>query len=198
MSTADTSGERSHRRRELQAHCTVSHFDQMIETGELVGKQGRTLQLLRGEVIYMASPGPRNEDVIYLLTTWAFSSEAEIELPIEVSVQLSICLPNQDSVVSPDLAFIKAQTYATRRPTPDDTYLLIEVLDTSLAHHKDALYAEANVVEYWAIDVPNRALIAHRDPRDGRYNDVRTYSEQESVESLRLPGVSLPVGSLFR
>lgn len=185
----------------MPARFSVSQFDQMIESGALVGTEGRTIQLMRGEVMYMSPPGPRHDDVIYPLTSWAYESEAILQSPVEACVQLSLILPDQDSVVSPDLVFIAAKSYAARRPTPADTYLLIEVSDATLAYDtgdKCALYAEASVGEYWVIDVPHRSVIVHRDPCDGRYRSVQTFTEKDSVEPLRLPGISLSIDSLFR
>lgn len=172
----------------------------MIETGELIGIEGRKLQLIRGEVVYMSPPGARHDDIVYRLTTWAYSGEDKIEIPVEISIQLSINLPDQNSVVSPDMAFVVAQSYAARRPVPKDTFLVIEVLDASLKEHEDekcALYAEASIAEYWAINAPDKTLTVYRNPEGGRYRDAQTLSEQESVQSASVPGLTLPIAELF-
>jgi Uma2 family endonuclease len=203
MSIADTSGEQTQPPIAMPARFTVTQFDRMIETGVLAGTDSKKVQLFRGEVVYMTPPNPPHDDVISMLTSWAYRSLVEIEPgnEVEVCVQLSMDLPDQDSVVSPDLAFVTAQPYSTRRPTANDTYLLIEVSDSSLAYdtgNKCALYADAGVQEYWVIDVPHRSLIVHRDPSEGRYRSVQTHDESQPVEPSRLPGISLAIGTLFR
>lgn len=185
----------------MPARFTVAQFDRMIEAGVLSDASGYKPQLLRGQVVYMTPPNPPHDDVIGLLTIWAFESRSRISDEVEIRVQLSMDLPDQDSVVSPDLMIVTSQSYSARRPTASDTKLLIEVSDTSLPYdtnEKRDLYAEAAVDEYWVIDIPHRSLIVHREPSDGRYRSVITHNENEPVTPARLPEISLAISRLFR
>ena len=78
MSIADTSGEQAQRPIALPARFTVTQFDRMIETGVLAGTDSKKVQLFRGEVVYMTPPNPPHDDVISMLTSWAFSHEAKM------------------------------------------------------------------------------------------------------------------------
>jgi Uma2 family endonuclease len=79
--------------------------------------------------------------------------------------------------------------------------LLVEVADSSLRFDltvKAALYARAEVCEYWVLDVSNRRLIAHRNPALGRYGTVVSYGETEAVLPLRATNSApIPVGLML-
>jgi Uma2 family endonuclease len=73
--------------------------------------------------------------------------------------------------------------------------LLVEVADSSLRFDltvKAALYARAEVCEYWVLD------IAHRNPALGRYGTVVSYGETEAVLPLRATNSApIPVGLML-
>jgi len=180
---------------------TVEQFDRLLASGEFAEGGDRRTVLHRGEIQRMTPPNPPHDDVIGLLTAWAFRCQTEVPTEFEVRVQLSMDLRDQASVPSPDLMLVRPQSYSQHRPTAADTYLLIEVSDSSLSHDlgdKMRLYAEAGVLEYWVIDIPHRSLVVHTEPRDGRYCNVRTMDEGQTVSPGTLPGLTLRPTSLFR
>ena len=69
-----------------------------------------------------------------------------------------------------------------------------EMLDLTT---KAALYARAAIPEYWILDIAGRRLLVHRNPEDGQYASVESYSEQESLASLAKPDSSFAVHSVF-
>lgn len=180
---------------------TVDQFDRMVAAGLLPEEEGRRLLLYRGEIQNMTPPNPPHDDVISQLTEWAFRSQPEVAVPYQVRVQLSMDLRDQSSVLSPDLLLVRPQSYARRRPVADDTYLLVEAADSSLAHDlgdKLGLYAEAGVREYWVVDIPHRSVMVHTDPADGRYRTAQTFDEHQTVAATILSGLKLLPSSLFR
>ena len=63
---------------------------------------------------------------------------------------------------------------------------------------KAALYARAPTsLEYWVFDISKRRLIVRRDPRDGKYQSVLAYSDQESVAPLSAPDHPFVVAGAF-
>ena len=85
-------------------------------------------------------------------------------------------------------------------PNSTDVRLVAEVSDTTLAFYlnqKAALYARAEIPEYWVLDVVNRRLIVHRRPQGGAYQEVVAYAEAESVAPLAAPESSVLVGTLL-
>ena len=185
----------------IPARFSVAQFDAMIDAGVFSEETDRQIQLLNGEIVIMTPPNPLHDDVVGLLSAWAFGELHRSQENVEVRVQLSMDLAKQHSVVLPDLVFVAPRSYSTRRPTASDTRLLIEVSDTTLVYDlgdKMRMYAAENVVEYWVIDIPHRSLIVHLDPAAGRYRSVQTFAEHELVSSQSLTDVSLSVSRLFR
>ncbi len=84
------------------ARFSVSQFDAMINAGVFSDEQGK-VQLFRGEILFMTPPNPPHDDVVCLLTAWAFAVLSNVNEQLEVRVQLSMDLTEQASVVSPDL-----------------------------------------------------------------------------------------------
>lgn len=185
----------------IPARFSVAQFDAMIDAGVFSAETDRQIQLLNGEIVIMTPPNPLHDDVVGLLSAWAFGELHKSRENFEIRVQLSMDLSNQNSVVLPDLMFVAPRSYSTHRPTAVDTRLLIEVSDTTLVYDlgdKMRMYAAENVPEYWVIDIPHRSLIVHQDPNSGRYRSVQTFGEHEPVNSKSLADVSLSASRLFR
>ena len=88
----------------------------------------------------------------------------------------------------------------TDLPRATDVLLVAEVSDTTLAFdlkQKAALYARAEIPEYWVLDVTNRRLIVHRRPQGGAYQEVVAYAESESVALLAAPDSAVVVDTLM-
>jgi Uma2 family endonuclease len=85
-------------------------------------------------------------------------------------------------------------------PRPQDLHLVVEVAESSLGFDlttKAALYARANIVASWVLDVIGRRMIVHRDPQEGRYASVVAYSSEESVAPLAAPNSPLRIGDVL-
>jgi Uma2 family endonuclease len=68
--------------------------------------------------------------------------------------------------------------------------LVVEVSDSTLSFDlrtKAALYARAQIVEYWVLDIAGRRLIVHRNPEAGRYTSVVAYGAEETASPLAAP-----------
>ena len=87
--------------------------------------------------------------------------------------------------------------YAEQHPRPDQVYLVVEVADSTLKYDcevKDKLYAQAGIIEYWVLDLPNRQLHVFRDPTPDGYTHHLILRESDQVSPLAFLGVAL--GSL--
>lgn len=85
-------------------------------------------------------------------------------------------------------------------PPASEIRLAVEVSDSTLRYDltvKAALYANANVPEYWVIDLTERRLIVHRDPTTDGYQTVTTLDETGSVSPLAAPQSNLSVADLL-
>lgn len=75
--------------------------------------------------------------------------------------------------------------------------MLVEVGHSSIREDttiKAALYARATMDAYWVLDIGRRRLVVFRDPREGAYQSVVSYDEEEAIAPLAAP---IRVGDLL-
>lgn len=80
-------------------------------------------------------------------------------------IQIPIGIPEFDSLPEPDVAWLKKRDYGKMQPQPDDVLLLIEVSDSTLSKDRNLnsrLYAEAEIQEYWIVNVNVACIEVHR------------------------------------
>lgn len=133
-----------------------------------------------GEVYRMGPIGPKHVHKVAQLD--ARLQEA-LKGKAVVAVQSPLRL-SEDSEPEPDLMVLKPplERYQDRLPTPEDVLLLVEVADTSLEFDREVklpLYAEAGIPEVWLVNPKENLLEAHRDPRGGRYREIRLLSPRK-------------------
>ncbi len=98
---------------------------------------------------------------------------------------------NSTSQPQPDLIVLnrKTQTFSSN-PQPKDLQLVVEISDSPLRFDltvKAGLYARAEIVEYWVLDIEGRRLFCHLEPAQGRYTSVVIYQEHELLSPLNAP-----------
>ncbi len=177
---------------------TLAMYDRMIAAGVFDPTDGRSLELIGGDLHMMSPIGDRHADAVAYLTRW--SSQQVDPATTLVWVQNPLAIPGSQSAPQPDVAWVRLRRYADRRPQPEEVSLLIEVADTSLEFDttvKAALYAAAGISDYWVVDLASNAIIVLRDPRSGRYETRSTHRGDEAVCPLVRPGASLLPRELF-
>jgi Uma2 family endonuclease len=175
---------------------TVADYHRMITSGVLTSDD--RVELLDGHVIEMVPQDPphastTDEGSDYLKALFAGQAKVRAQLP----VTLSNC-----SEPEPDIAVVRIDNnrYRDRHPNPADIFLLIEIADATLKRdrtHKAKLYAQANVPEYWIVDVNQRQLIVFRDPQDGMYQSEAVLTATDQIAPLAFPDVMIKLQSLF-
>ena len=91
-----------------------------------------------------------------------------------------------------------ASRYKGRLPAPEDTFLLIEVADTSLEFDlnvKVPIYARTGIPEVWVIDLNDEVIRIFRNPENGRYTSETIASDQ--VAPAAFADVNLNIRALF-
>lgn len=177
---------------------TLAMYDRMIAAGVFDPTDGRSLELIGGDLHMMSPIGDRHADAVAYLTRW--SSQQVDPATTLVWVQNPLAIPGSQSAPQPDVAWVRLRRYADRRPQPEEVSLLIEVADTSLEFDttvKAALYAAAGILDYWVVDLASNAVIVLRDPRGGRYETRSTHRGDEAVRPLARPEASLLPRELF-
>jgi len=172
---------------------TVAEYDRMIDQGIL--KEDARVELIRGEIVAKMSIGDAHIACVDRLTQLMLGLVGSAAV---VSIQNPILLA--DSEPEPDLVLKNRRQDFYGKPGPADILLVIEVADASLDDDREVkrpLYAENGIVEFWIVNLIDRCLEVHRQPRpDGTYADVRTLRAGETVEIGAIPSVRVAVAEV--
>jgi Uma2 family endonuclease len=148
------------------------------------------LELIDGELISKMGQNRWHVSAVAQMTIWlmdAFGRDrVNTDAPIDVAPG-----DNPINEPEPDLIVLTrpSSTFRSGNPHPHELLLVVEVSDTSLDFDltvKASLYARADILEYWVMDVAGGRLIVHRDPGSSGYGSVIAYGEGESVAPLAL------------
>ena len=104
--------------------------------------------------------------------------------------------------VMPDLALLKPQRerYKKSHPSGSDTFLIIEVSDTTFRYDRDVkmgLYARHGVPEAWIVDVKGKRIHFFRSPAKGKYTEISSTGRLGEIPVATLPGVTVDLSGLF-
>jgi Uma2 family endonuclease len=175
---------------------TLRDYRRLAEAG-ILGKNDR-VELLEGQLIDMASIGPRHALAVDALTELLVMAAAGQAV---VRVQNPIVLDNM-SEPQPDFSLLRRpwHGYPDEHPRPPDVYLLIEVSDSSLDFDLGAkleLYARSGIREFWVVDLTVNRVLVHRNPNDGGYDSIASVDMSGTLQVEALPGVTISVASIF-
>jgi Uma2 family endonuclease len=111
------------------------------------------------------------------------------------------------SLVEPDFAVIAGSIGDFTQAHPSTAALVVEISDSTLRKDrrlKAHLYAQANLPEYWIVNLIDRQLEVHRDPgpdparkRRFRYASVTIVPESGTLSPLAAPDSVVPVSDLL-
>jgi Uma2 family endonuclease len=168
---------------------------------ERVGFLPERYELIDGVIIDKMGQNRPHAITITLLIKWliaVFGGDfVQCQLSIEVAdADRPTYLPEPDASV----IMQSVTTYLSEPPGPGDLRLVAEVSDSTLRGDltiKAALYARAEIPEYWVLDVTGRRLFVHRNPVGGAYTSVERYSETESVATEAFPEKATTVADLL-
>lgn len=175
---------------------TVEQYHRMIEAGIL--QEGDRVELIRGEIVEMASIGAKHAGEINRLTRLFYKKFDDQVLvapqnPVEV---------DEYSEPQPDIAVLRPRDdfYTSSHPTPNDVFLLIEVSDSTIRYDRTVkipLYAEDNIAETWIVDVNAELVEVYRQPSASGYRSLSTYTRGQSIELLAFPGIAITVDEIL-
>jgi Uma2 family endonuclease len=162
---------------------TVDDLAAMVDAG-ILGEDDR-VELLDGVLVEMSPQGAGHAAAIRRLNGLLvpFASAAGLE----VSPQCPLDVGDPISQPEPDLAIVPigdGESHAAQ------ALLVIEISVTSRKvdlGRKAAIYAAADIPEYWVLDLADRRLVVHRDPVEDRYTDVAVLTDTDEVTAALLP-----------
>ncbi len=175
---------------------TVDEYYRMADVG-LLAPDAR-VELIEGEIIDMPRMGSLHAGIIARLDRLlqrATGDRASVrsQLPLRLS---------QHSEPQPDFVVLKPRhdDYIKSHPAPLETYLVVEVSDTTLRYDRQIklpLYARNEIPEVWIVDLERGRLHVYRAPAQGSYRDVSFTDEPERITLSALPEVTVRLTGLF-
>ena len=194
-----------------QRRWTVDEYHRMIAAG-ILGKgnagYSRTehqeyrrverVELIDGYIFEMVPQEPPHAS-----TTSSFGNEFVMLFAKKAWVRQQLPLTiTPSSEPEPDISVVKIDQnrYRDRHPTPEDVYLLIEVADSTLRFDRDRkakLYAQANIPEYWVIDVKKRQVLVMRDPNGGEYQSQSILDISDTISPVAFPDIVIPLSEFW-
>jgi Uma2 family endonuclease len=97
---------------------------------------------------------------------------------------------------------VRAEDAASPEEHPRTAVLVIEISGESLRLDrgiKAAIHAPAGIPEYWIFDIEGQRVETRSDPdpASSRYLSSATLERTATLQSKALPGLSVPLASLF-
>jgi hypothetical protein len=164
---------------------TVDEYHGMIQAGILT--EDDPVELLEGWIVWKMPHNPLHDATVDIARELL---QGRLPPDWRVRVQSAITLP--DSEPEPDLTVVPgpASLYFHRHPGPGDIALLVEVADTSLnrdRNDKGNLYARANIIAYWIVNLVDRHIEVYSNPTGPDPNPV--YRQRQDYR----PGDNVPL-----
>ncbi|MEA5571054.1 Uma2 family endonuclease [Calothrix sp. UHCC 0171] len=175
------------------AKWSIDEYHRMIEAEVL---RDRKVELLEGEIVEMTPETP-----IHYNTAKRGAKYLEELLVNQAEVRFNGPITLANSEPEPDIAIVKLpeSTYNSRHPEPGDVFWVIEVAKTSLKKDlqlKAAIYANAQIQEYWIIDLSTRQIIVLRNPQDNKYTQEQII-QNGIITPLAFPNIQVSVQILL-
>ncbi|MGL4502747.1 MAG: Uma2 family endonuclease [Planktothrix sp.] len=173
---------------------SVEDYHKMIDAGILCD---RNVELLAGEIIKMSPESPSHYYTVkqgtkYLETLLTGKADIRFNGPITLS----------ESEPEPDIAIVRLpdSIYKDHHPYGEDIFWIIEVAKSSLKKDlelKLSIYAQANIQEYWVLDLSQKQLIVFRDPKNNIYLSQQIIN-QGNINPLAFPNIEISVERLLK
>jgi Uma2 family endonuclease len=167
---------------------TIDEYHRLIQLGFL--QEGERVELIRGELIQMAAKGTPHT---FCATRLLRQLDRLLGDRAVVRGQDPITLPSH-SEPEPDAVIARGNEtdYLAHHPYPQDILLVIEISDSTLTYDqttKLSLYAEADIAEYWIVNLSDRKLEQYRQPYQMVQGNFDYLSKQISLpyQSIALP-----------
>jgi len=162
---------------------TLDRYHEAIRKG--VFTTADKIELLYGKIVDKTPSGGTHAECVQMVGDFfreRFLGKFTIreEKPVTIS--------NFESEPEPDVVVVTKKKYAPNHPTEVDIQFIAEIAQDSIRKDqtiKVVLYAEANIQEYWIINLIKRRIEVHLEPLpdEGIYGSVNNYGETSTFTS---------------
>lgn len=155
---------------------------------------GRRTELIRGIVVQKMSKSPLHSSIARRLHRML-----QELLPPGCVLLREDPLTLTDSEPEPDLAVVRGRESDFVGRHPSTAAIVIEIAVSPAAEDRSltALYAEANVEEYWIVFPLDRRIEIYRAPLAGIYQLRSTVEGDATLPCECLPGIQIKLADLF-
>ena len=180
----------------LRRKFTVEQYHKMVESGILT--EDDRVELIRGEIIEMSPIGTKHAAYVKRLNKLLSQKLRDrVLIAIQDPVEL-----NNNSEPQPDVALLKPRDdfYATAHPQSQDIFLLIEVSDSTVMYDREEkipLYAEANIIEVWLVDINEQIVEVYQQPTATGYQLMQKFTSGQTLSIQAFPDVNITVNEIF-
>ncbi len=173
---------------------TREEYDRLVAAGALHPEA--RVQLVQGEIVEITPQSAQHATALRRLQK---ALETVFREGNEVRAQFPLALEEQ-SEPEPDIAVVPGSLNDYRTHHPTTALLVVEIADTTLDFdrtRKRAIYAQAQIPEYWIINLVDRLLEVYRNPQGLAYLTAQRLGPDEAIAPLAAPTVYLRVGDLL-
>ena len=156
------------------------------------------VELIRGRLVEHPGQTPRHA---FTVAHMGDCFREALEPALEVREHCPIAI-SEDTHADTDVLVIKdlGSVYRERHPGTDECFLLVEVSDLTKDYdlgEKASIYAQAGIAEYWVVLVNEEAIIIHRKPILGKYQNVARLTGTNTLSPLAMPDVTWTINTLL-
>ena len=165
--------------------------------------EGERIELIDGQIHYMASPNTKHQRLKLLLcqrfSNYLHGKECEVfDAPFDVKIDFDI---GEDSVVQPDILVICDKEKLDEKRLNGAPDLAIEILSPSTKSHdlvwKYNKYCEIGVREYWTVDPEKEEITVNILAEDKKLYHAEKYYKGNSIKVFILENLIINVTDLF-
>ena len=175
------------------AKWSINDYHRMVGTGLL---DHRHVELIEGEIVERVPEGP---DHVYSEETLADKFRDKFRGIACVREAKPITL--ETSEPEPDVAIAQGtrENYTQRHPYAEDLLLVVEISKSTLRYDlntKRDLYARANILEYWVVDLTGRQVEIFRQSNGQQYTKHFTVTEG-AIAPQAFPKCEIQINDIF-
>lgn len=174
---------------------SVEEYNRLDETGFF--SEDDRVELLDGEIIVMSPIGRRHVGVVRKISRLLHQRAFDHGV---IDTQNPFIL-GAYSEPQPDLILLKPSMEGTMEiAQPEDILLVIEVSESSLRYDRGKklkAYAHGGIIEVWIVNLVDEVVECFRQPKEGRYSEMRSFRRGEEVTVEAVPTLVFAAADLL-